>query len=66
MICYNYVVDSLSDVTVVIYDDDTTIACTEVNYDRVHSKLLNTSEILLDWFERSYLKANSAKLFGKR
>ena len=37
------------------YADDTTIACTDVNYDTAHNKLLNASEILLDWFESNNL-----------
>ena len=43
------------------YADDTTIACTDVNYDMTHNKLLNASEILLDWFQSNNLKANPTK-----
>ena len=54
-------VNNLPDITVYNYADDTTIACTDVNYDTAHNKLLNASEILLDWFESNNLKANPTK-----
>ena len=56
-----YQVNNLSDITVYNYADDTTIACTDVNYDTAHNKLLNASEILLDWFQSNNLKANPTK-----
>ena len=58
MICY---VRNLSDITVYNYADDTTIACTDVNYDTAHNKLLNASEILLEWLESNNLMANPTK-----
>ena len=36
-------------------------ARTDVNYDTAHNKLLNASEILLDWFQSNNLKANPTK-----
>ena len=53
-----YQVNNLSDITVYNYADDTTIPCTDVNYDTAHNKLLNAPEILLDWFQSNNLKAN--------
>ena len=54
-------VNNLSDITVYNYADDTTIACTDVNYDTTHNKLLNASEILLEWFESNNLNSNPTK-----
>ena len=56
-----YQVNNLSDITVYNYANDTTITCTDVNYDTAHNKLLNASEILLDWFQSNNLKANPTK-----
>ena len=56
-----YKVNNLSNITVYNYADGTTIACTGVNYDTAHNKLLNASEILLDWIQSNYLKANPIK-----
>ena len=56
MICF---MCNLSDITVFNYDNDTTIACTDVNDGRTNSMLLD--KILLVWFERNNLKVNPAK-----
>ena len=56
-----YKVDNLSDIMLYNYAEDTTIACTSVNCDTAHNKLLNASEILLDWFESNILKAHPTK-----
>ena len=54
-------VNNLSDITLYNYAVDTTIACTDVNYDTAQNKLLSASEILLNWFESNNLKANPTK-----
>ena len=56
-----YKVNNLSAITAYNYANITTIACSDLNYDTAHNKMLNASEILLDSFEGNNLKANPTK-----
>ena len=56
LLCFQILFDC-TNCTAIDIIDDTTI----VNYDTAHNKLLNASEILLDWFESNNLKANPTK-----
>ena len=53
-----FILDKLIDISVYNYADDTTITCSDVNYDTAHTKLLAASDIMINWFENNNLKAN--------
>ena len=56
-----FIFDKLNDMSVYNYDDDTTITCSDVNYDTAHTKLLAASDIMINWFENNNLKTNPNK-----
>ena len=56
-----FILDKLNDISVYNYADNTTITCSDVNYDTAHTKLLAASDIMKSWFENNNLKANPNK-----
>ena len=56
-----FVVNNLNDISVYNYADDTTITCSDMNYDTAHTMLLDPSEVMIHWFENNNLKANPTK-----
>ena len=56
-----FILDKLNDISVYNYADDTTITCSDVNYDTAHTKLLAASDIMISWFENNNLQANPNK-----
>ena len=57
-----FILDKLNDISVYYYADDTTITCSDVNYDTTHTKLLAASDIIINWFENNNLTANPKKI----
>ena len=53
-----FILNKLKDISVYNYADDTTITCSDVNYDTTHTKLLAASDIMINWFKNNNLKAN--------
>ena len=47
-----FILDKLNDISVYNYADDTTITCSDVNYDTAYTKLLAASDII-SWFENN-------------
>ena len=56
-----FIVDKLNYISEYNYADDTTITCSDVNYDTTHTKLLAASDIMINIFENNNLKANPNK-----
>ena len=56
-----FILDKLNDISVYNYADDTTITCSDVNYDTAHTKLLAASDIMISWFQNNNLQANPNK-----
>ena len=56
-----FILDKLNDISVYNYVDDTTVTCSDVNYDTAHTKLLDASDIMISWFENNNLQANPNK-----
>ena len=52
------------------YADDNSISCEGDDYDSAHQKILQTSNVMLNWFKENYLQANPSKfqfiVFDKR
>ena len=56
-----FILDKLNDISLYNYADDTTVTCSDVNYDTAHTKLLIASDIMISWFENNNLQANPNK-----
>ena len=57
-----FILDKLKDISVYNYADDTTITCSNVNYDTAHTRLLAASDNMISWFDNNNLQANPNKL----